>query len=268
MYRINKRPKDDSDEDEKFYKNRQPKNHTTDDIKHEETDTKLVQSVSNNVMNIFIWFEWPEEEAYDVGSHGQQSYSYAYPNDIIIGYNYLNMDSDWFLWLLNMNKLSPIQFLWKHSKLLYPKDILNDEFLLRQISLIIQERIEKNNNLKINIKPYSGLYYFPEIHPAIDKIKQYVGKKYSKNIIKCIPELEWTRKYSNKTCLHRNINNLKTHSVFEKHNLFSDELGLTENKGYICYNKNEIIKAYDLLINDIGHLNVVIKDCEGDGGND
>ncbi len=43
--------------------------------------------------------------------------------------------------------------------------------------------------------------------------------------------------------------------------------GLTELKGYICRNKDEILIAFDVLTEQIGHNNVVLKHYDENSGN-
>ncbi len=280
MFKVFKRPRDaESDDEEKTddpkeipYKiHHRPQNDITDDIKDEKIESKTAElpktnDNANNV-DIFLWFDWDPKWEYQVGSHCQASFSYASPNDIIVAYNYKDMDKEWFLWLLDINELSPTQFLWNqvptsYETYLYPKDILNDDILLRQISMTIKRILHKNKHSTITIKPYHGIY--PSIHGAIDKIKSYVGNPQNKNIKTCMCTLKWTENWANKACLHRSLTSPDELSLFEKHNVFTN--GLSESRGYICSNIGEILVAYDKLTKEIGHKHVVVKECYGDGG--
>ena len=55
-----------------------------------------------------ILFATNHDSAREVEAY--HSFSFATSNDIVIAYNYLDMDKKWFLWLLNLCNLSPEQF--------------------------------------------------------------------------------------------------------------------------------------------------------------
>ena len=241
QYKINKRPKDD----------------ITDDAKQD----------SNNI-NVILWCEWDPKWEYQLGSHCHASFSFALPNDIIIAYNYLDIDQEWFLWLLSINNLSPTQFIWNqlstsYKTYLYTKDMANDQIFLRTISMSIQRKLQQHKNTTITIKPYFGSE--EDTHIAIEKIKKFVGKPLNKNIKTCICTMDWANKWANKMCLHRYLDKPEKQSLFEVHNCYKID-GLTQNKGYICNNFGELLLAFDKLTQEIGHTNIVIKECFGDGG--
>ena len=96
-----------------------------------------IPKASDKQLSIFLWLEYNHGRHY-VGSLGQQSYTFAAsPNDVILAYNYMNMDKQWFTWLLKINNLSPLQFLWiqkdQHPNFYHLKE---DEYLLKQLSII------------------------------------------------------------------------------------------------------------------------------------
>ena len=93
-------------------------------------DDEIESKESADSISIWVWLEYPVGMHY-YGCFGQQSYSYATnPNDIIVAYNYENMDKDWYLWLLKITGVSPSHFLWIQSKSHVKfSDMQNDEYL-------------------------------------------------------------------------------------------------------------------------------------------
>ena len=154
--KINKRPKDalsdDEDDDHLKYTPNGGINNNHDDEK------------CKDCMSIWIWMDFPGGDHY-YGCLGQQSYSFAIsPQDLIIAYNYQNMDKDWFLWLLKINKLSPSQFIWIQNKNIPTfQDMEKYTYLLTQIALIIEHKLINNPLLQIRLKPFM-------MTPATDNI--------------------------------------------------------------------------------------------------
>ena len=229
--KINRRPRDDLsdyDDDDKC------DNESKIQITNGTQNNKVLES--DNSLSIFLWLEYHSGEHY-IGCLGQQSYTYASPNDIILAYNYNNMDKDWFLWLLNLNNLSPLQFIWiQNYDFPQFKHLKSNEYILKQLSFVIQQKLSQNPSLQVRLKPFLMI---AETQDCIDKIKSTLISRScsTSNIITCCAAKDWAEQFANKACLHRFIDNPDMPSLFEKAEVFDKEdkdgygLGLRESRG-------------------------------------
>eukprot|EP01084_Bolivina_argentea_P278857 476600_1 len=209
---------------------------------------------SNRNVSVFMDFE-----------NGQELYSFATSKDIIIGYNYANIDKHWFLWFIQTNHLSSTQFYWiEHdTESIQATHMINDTDFIKHISLLISVKLKNNQCDAVIIR--TGLTHQPlGLTLLINKIRSYFPfRSINNSVITAIPHQNWMHKFGNKSCLHRYINDINTKSVIESVNIFDSNSELTELKGYICRNKNEILTAFDILTQEIGYNNVVLKHCDG-----
>mmetsp|Transcript_30869 Transcript_30869/g.50130 ORF Transcript_30869/g.50130 Transcript_30869/m.50130 type:complete len:479 (-) Transcript_30869:132-1568(-) len=247
-----------------------------DDVDSKDIDSKAIEAQAPTPpvrvsftasKNIFLWLDDHLGQHY-VACFGQPSYSFAEPGDLIVAYNYNRMDKSWFSWVLQVNKLSPSQFLWIQSWVNPTfKDLANDEFFVRQLAVAIDRDLEMNPDTEIRVRLFWEAD--PYMQRAVGMIKKAIRKKNLKNITLSIASKEWADVFANKSCLHRFMASVHRPSAFERCGCFDDDGDgalLSECSGYICTSKAELLSAYDKLTSETGQRTVVIKDCFGVAG--
>ena len=132
---------------------------------------------------------------------------------------------------------------------------------------MIKKNLNDNPNCdKINLRPFMQEDGCDDI---IQIIKKTTGEQYQDSVTGFIANKDWYKKFGIKACLHRYISDQLKPSLFEQYGCYNDKIpNLSQCAGYVCTKKNELLTAYNKLISEIGHNNVVVKDCYGCGGDD
>ena len=169
LYKVNRRPKDAVSDDEDEIQN----------VEH-KYNNQLSSDTENNSDSMSICLVPAIPFPY-IDYIGQQCFTWIQRNDIAIGYNYTIMDKDWFLWCLQVNNLSPTQFLWiQGKKSPQYNDLAKNECFIKQIAMIIRHNLKSNPSLQLLLKPTETS--IPIVHEVIHSIKSNIPQKDDSNI--------------------------------------------------------------------------------------
>lgn len=229
-------------------------------------------------MKIFLWgegiFSYP-------GYFSWQSLSFASKDDIIYLCNMhrASLDKDWWQYSINEQlNISDDQIKW-HSIKQAPKEFAetasayvhfqrkNDAAFMKEFTEdIIQHKIVDENYDRVILVPRrSGEEWFAFYDSVMDTLVNKLRiANVEKKVLTAAMDLSSFSKYGNKECLHRNVLSYKSSiSLMETVDIYTNAAPLCQQIGYNCYTKEEVLIAYDLVVKQIKHSNVLLKDAFG-----